>query len=123
MSRVIITVEVISIEAQLYETETAAAIERLLPFGGTASLWGEELYFYIPLSHGLEADAREEVEPGELGYWPQGPAFCIFFGRTPASTSEKPRAYSPVNVFGRVLGNTTVLKSVPSGACVRVSRG
>ena len=105
MSRIVITIEGIILTAELYETETAKAVDRLLPIKGTASLWGEEVYFTIPLRMGLHADAREEVDPGELGYWPEGPAFCIFFGRTPVSVSEKPRAYSPVNVFGRILGD------------------
>jgi hypothetical protein len=69
----------------------------------------------------LEPDAREEVEVGDLGYWPTGPAFCIFFGPTPVSTDQKPRAYSPVNIFGRTLQDTRVLKVIGGGAVIRVS--
>ena len=68
----------------------------------------------------MEADAREDVDVGELGYWPSGPAFCIFFGPTPVSTDDRPRAYSPVNVFGRTLDDASVLKNVPGGAAVNV---
>ena len=69
-----------------------------------------------------ENDAREEVEVGELGYWPVGSAFCIFFGPTPVSTDEKPRAYSPVNIIGKIHGELVELKSVRDGEQVRLAR-
>jgi hypothetical protein len=69
-----------------------------------------------------EADARAEVEVGELGYWPVGHAFCVFFGPTPASTDERPRAYSPVNILGRVLGDATQFRAVEAGTQVRIAR-
>jgi len=122
MSRIIITIGEISLPAELYETETAAAVEALLPLRGAVSLWGEEIYFDIPLRIEPDSGAREDMEAGELGYWPEGPAFCIFFGRTPASTSEKPRAYSPVNVIGRILEDPAVLKSVRPGDTISISK-
>jgi hypothetical protein len=84
-------------------------------------VWGEEIYFDIALQAELEPDAKEEVEVGDLGYWPAGPAFCIFFGPTPVSTGDTPRAYSPVNVFGKVLGDAKQLTSVSGGAKIRIS--
>jgi len=69
----------------------------------------------------LENDARPEVEVGDLGYWPSGPAFCIFFGPTPVSRDEKPRAYSPVNIFGRIIGDSTLFKTVSNGSNIRVT--
>ena len=52
------------------------------------------------LNLGEEAGAREEVEVDNLAFGPVGSAFCMFFGRTPVSTSNKPRAISPVKHFG-----------------------
>ena len=78
--------------------------------------------YEIPVVVKQEPDARAEVEVGELGYWPVGHAFCIFFGPTPASADERPRAYSPVNILGRVAGDATRLRSVRSGAAVRLAR-
>jgi hypothetical protein len=121
MKKIIIQVKDISIEAELFDTPTAEAVDELLPLEGTVNVWGEEIYFQIPLKMDLEPDAREEVEEGELGYWPTGPAFCIFFGPTPVSTDEKPRAYSPVNIFGRTLQDARVLKTIGDGAVIRVS--
>ncbi|MCJ7618556.1 MAG: cyclophilin-like fold protein, partial [Desulfobacterales bacterium] len=107
MQKIIISVENLSVMAELNETYTAEKIFEALPLEGTVNLWGDEIYFDIPLELDLENDARADVEVGELGYWPSGPAFCIFFGPTPVSRDEKPRAYSPVNIFGRIIGDTT----------------
>ena len=120
MTMITISIEDVTIRAELFDTPTAEAIERLLPLTGTANVWGDEIYFTIPLEVDMEADARENVEVGELGYWPEGPAFCIFFGPTPVSTDERPRAYSPVNVFGRTLDDAGGLKNVSGGATVKV---
>jgi hypothetical protein len=106
----------VSIKAVLHDTPTASEIRRILPIRGTVQLWGDEIYFTIPLKTGLEPDARQDAEVGEIGYWPTGPALCIFFGPTPASTGPKPRAYSPVNIVGRVMGDPAVLKGIPEGA-------
>jgi hypothetical protein len=48
--------------------------------------------------------------------------FVFFFGPTPASQEDAPRAYSPVNVFGRILGDPKVFKTVPEGARIQVDR-
>ena len=124
MAKSIITISVddITLEAQLNDTLTAAKILEILPVEGSANVWGDEIYFDIPLDMEQEADARAEVEVGELGFWPVGSAFCIFFGPTPVSTDDKPRAYSPVNIFGQILGDATQFKSVSNGARVQVMR-
>ncbi|MEN8243388.1 MAG: cyclophilin-like fold protein [Thermodesulfobacteriota bacterium] len=111
-----------SVAAVLLQTPTAHAIYEALPLDGTANVWGDEIYFDIPLQLELEEDAREEVAVGDLAYWPSGPAFCIFFGPTPVSRDETPRAYSPVNVFGRVQGDATVFNTVADGATIRVEK-
>jgi len=103
----------ISLEAELNDSQTAARIYAALPLEGTANLWGDEIYFEIPLEIEAESEAREEVEAGDLAYWPAGRALCIFFGPTPVSTDSRPRAYSPVNVFGRVVGDPSRLSRVP----------
>jgi hypothetical protein len=120
MQKIRITLEGFAVSAELADTPTAAQIMEALPLEGSVNVWGEEIYFTIPVQADLEPEAREEVEEGDLGYWPSGPAFCIFFGPTPVSTGQKPRAYSPVNVFGRVLGHVKQFKSVQDGSNVRV---
>ena len=120
----IITISVndIRLEAELGTSATAVKILEALPFESIVNTWGEEIYFTIPVAVQQEHDARAEVDIGELAYWPMGKAFCIFFGPTPVSRDDKPRAYSPVNVFGRVLGDATALKGITNGARIRVNR-
>ena len=122
MANVRIEVSGLSLEAELTESVTARKILESLPLEGDATLWGDEIYFEIPLQLEPEADARADVSVGDLGYWPVGAAFCIFFGPTPVSTDDRPKAYSPVNVFGRLSEDPGRLKSVRDGARIRVTR-
>ena len=121
MVKIMIEVENISMEAELLDTPTALKIADALPLEGSVNVWGDEIYFDIPLTIDQEPGASQDVEVGDLGYWPAGPAFCIFFGPTPVSSGDQPRAYSPVNVFGRVLDNPQLFKSVPNGAAIRIT--
>ena len=105
--------------AELSDTATARAIGQALPLEASANTWGDEIYFSIPVRCADE-EPKEVVELGDLGYWRPGSAFCIFFGRTPASRGNEIRPASAVNVFGRVKGDPTVFKSVADGARVVV---
>jgi hypothetical protein len=116
--RITITAGSVSMQAELNDNPTAKKIYESLPITGQANTWGDEIYFEIPVQAEQAADARAAVEVGELGYWPVGKAFCIFFGPTPASTGEQPRAASPVNVVGRVSGDAAAFRQVPAGATV-----
>ncbi|OQX27666.1 MAG: hypothetical protein BWK80_04150 [Desulfobacteraceae bacterium IS3] len=123
MKKIIISVQDISLSAELNDSAAAQKIWEELPVEGEADIWGDEIYFEIPIDMNEEADARTELEAGDLAYWPVGSAFCIFFGPTPVSTDDKkPRAASPVNVFGRVTGDISSLRKVRSGIKVRVER-
>ena len=122
MSVIEITSGELTLQAELNESPTAQEIWKKLPLEGRANTWGDEIYFEVPVVMDQESDARAEVEVGELGYWPVGRAFCIFFGPTPVSTDERPRAYSPVNVIGRVQGDATLFKLVMDSDLVRIDR-
>ena len=115
-----ITAGSVIVTATLDESETADAVWAALPLHSVASRWGDEVYFTIPIRLPEAADAREDVQIGELAYWPVGAAFCIFFGPTPASTGGKPRAYSNVNPFGTVDGDAAALRVVRDGDPVLV---
>jgi hypothetical protein len=120
MQQILISTRDISIKASLSDTPTAQEIFKLLPIKGKANVWGEEIYFTIPLEIGLEPGATQDVEVGALAYWPSGPALCIFFGPTPVSTGDEPRAYSPVNIIGRTMDDPAPLKTVRDGAEILV---
>jgi len=119
--KIVIRAGTLTAEAHLSDTETARAIGSILPITGTVALWGDEIYFSIPLELGLAADARDLVEAGDIGYWPDGKSFCIFFGKTPISRGNEIRAASKVNVFGRVLGDPASFKTVVDGQAITVS--
>ncbi len=119
--KISIKVDDIALTAELNDTPTARAIAGGLPIEGNANVWGDEIYFEIPIALPLADDAVKEVDVGTLAYWPTGSALCIFFGPTPVSTGEKPRAYSPVNVFGKIIGDATILKKVAGGTPVNVT--
>ena len=123
MKRIRIRAGEVEARAELNESETAKAIWQALPLEGSANTWGEEIYFRIPVSQDLEPDAKEVVEVGDLGYWPQGEAFCIFFGATPISGPGEIRPASAVNIVGQLLDDPKKFLSVPPGASVRIERG
>lgn len=111
----------VELVAELEDTRTAQAIWDALPIKAEVNTWGKEIYFPIPVSLELE-EGQETVAIGDLGYWPSGRAFCIFFGPTPASRGDEIRPASAVNVFGRVVGDTRVLEVVSEGTAVVVER-
>jgi len=112
-----ITVGNVVLEAELNDTQTAGSVWDALPIEGNGNTWGNEIYFQIPVEGELE-DPQEVVELGDLGYWPPGNAFCLFFGLTPASQGDEIRPASEVTVIGKIKGDSTVLRSVSSGTLV-----
>jgi len=122
MKKISISVEGITLEAELNDSKTAEKIWELLALEGQVNTWGDEIYFSIGVKIELEESANEVVSMGDLAYWPPGKAFCIFFGKTPASQGDEIRAASSVNVFGKVVGDATVLKQVRSGAKISIQK-
>ena len=108
--RIRITVGEVALEADLNDTATAAKIGEALPIRTSFNTWGDEIYFSIPVDSELDDSAQEVVEIGDLGYWPPGSAFCIFFGLTPVSEPGKIMPASAVNVIGKVVGDATLFK-------------
>ena len=113
-NNIVITAGSIRLEAQLNDTFTAQAISNILPITAAANTWGDEIYFSMPITLELE-DGQEVVELGDLGYWPPGRAFCIFYGLTPASQGDEIRPASAVTIIGKVQGDVTALKPMVGG--------
>jgi uncharacterized protein len=111
----------VTADAELNDSQTAGAIWKALPLEAKAETWGDEIYFDIGISGGVDASS-EVVQLGDLGYWPPGRAFCIFFGPTPMSRGDEIRPASAVNVVGKVLGDPTVFKKVRAGGRVTLDR-
>jgi uncharacterized protein len=119
--KIVIRAEPVEITAELNDSNTAKTIWNALPITGRANLWGEEIYFRIP-GHIEPENGRELVEKGDLGFWPDGDAFCIFFGPTLMSIGDEIRPASAVNVFGRITGDTVLFKKVRSGTVINIER-
>jgi uncharacterized protein len=119
--KIVIKIGQIEAEAELNDTRTSQAIWDALPIERPANLWGDEIYFTIPVKADLE-NGQETVQKGDLGYWPPGPAFCIFFGQTPMSSRGEIRPASAVTVLGKVTGDPAVFKKVTSGSLVTISK-
>lgn len=107
-----IQISTLSIEAELNNSATAKKVAEALPITASFNTWGDEIYFTIPVDAELDETAREEVELGDLGYWPSGNAFCIFFGQTPMSEPGRIVPASAVNIIGMVIGDAARFKEV-----------
>ena len=122
MPRIRFSIGEVTLDAELLDTPTAKAIAAVLPITSSAMTWGEEVYFDIPVRVSREKDARAVVTPGEIAYWPEGPAIAIGFGRTPISKGDECRLASPCNIFAKALGDVKTLAKVRGGTKIGVSK-
>ena len=122
MARIRFDFGTLTLDAELLDTPTAKAIVAALPISSGALTWGEEVYFDVPVEIAREPDARAVITPGEIAYWPQGPAIAIGFGRTPISKGNETRLASPCNVFAKAIGSVKVLAKIKTGVEVKVSK-
>jgi hypothetical protein len=121
MARIRFDFGTLTLDAQLLDTPTASAVAAVLPVEAQVLTWGEEVYFDVPVRVEREPDARAVVTPGEIAYWPEGPAIAIGFGRTAICRGEETRLASPVNVFASALGDVKALGKIKAGTHVRVT--
>jgi len=121
MTRIRFDFGTLTLGAELMETPTARAVLAALPLSSVVLTWGEEVYFDVPITAAREAGARAVITPGEIAYWPEGPAIAIGFGRTPISKADETRLASPCNVFARALGDVKSLKAIKAGTRVQVT--
>ncbi len=111
----------IEFPVKLNDSNTSQEILKKLPIVSRANRWGEEIYFQIPVYAELE-NGVEILDVGSVAYWPPGNAFCIFFGKTPASTEDKPRAASPVTFIGKIIDDDKLpyLKEISDGDKIEI---
>ena len=102
----------VEMTAALNDSPSAKKIWEALPIESRTRLWGEEVYFEIPV-HDEERDAQAQAPSGTIAFWPPGDCFCIFFGQTPAS---------PVNIVGQLDGDPNEFAKVKSNQAIRLER-
>ncbi len=115
-----ITIGALTLSAELNDSPSADKLKALLPLEFSMSRWGDEFYGDCGIDVKLSHDARDVMEIGELAVWPTGKALCIFFGPTPASREDEPRAVSSVNPVGKLIDNPEVLKNLGSSVQVKI---
>lgn len=108
------------LRGELFDTDCAKAISASLPIEAVPEVWGDEFYFAIPVTSGLDETATTKVKIGDLAYWPPGNALAIFFGPTPLSAGPDPVPAGAVNLTGRIIGDATVLKREISAGKIRI---
>ena len=108
--------------AILNDTPTARLVWEALPHTASASTWGEEVYFELPVRAELEDDARQVVDPGTVCFWTGGNSLALPYGPTPASQGDECRLVTEVNVIGSIKGDPRALSSVRDGMEICVVR-
>jgi hypothetical protein len=112
----------ISIEGILNDSPTARAIWENLPIESVVNLWGNEIYFEIPVASNLDNNPITDIEKGYICYWPMAKAICIFFGPTPLSKGHEIVPACPVNFIGNIIGDSELLKKVEEREIVKIIR-
>lgn len=93
--------------------KTCDAIWQALPFEAELEIWKEEVYFEIPVKIPPE-NPTLRTTAGDVSYWPEGPGFCIFFGKS--------RPVSPVNTFAKIESGIEKFRRVKAGDRITVRR-
>ena len=120
MSRIRIAWKGGEVTANLRETPTVKQLLAALPCEASARTWGAEVYFELPLTAALEANAEQVVEPGTVCFWAQGNALALPFGPTPVSLGDECRLVTRCNVLGEIEGDPRQLGKIRQGVAIRV---
>lgn len=121
-TRIVIKIKDTTLQAELFDSECAKKIVKVLPIEATLNEWGDEFYFTIPVEYSLDDTATIDVNIGDIGYWPPGSALAIFFGPTPISSNDKPIPASKVNIVGRIIDDPKILKTAKGASKIKISK-
>lgn len=109
----------IELKLELLDTPAAKKIKESLPIESRVKTWGDEIYFDTGIIAPAQG-ATMDVSIGDIAYWPDGKCLCIFFGRTPASSDDKPVPASEVVIVAKTSLDPALLCKVKSGSKIRV---
>ncbi len=113
MNKIIIRTRTASFEAQLDDSDISNAIWLDSPHKLDINMLGSMIYCDMPLKVVLPKEGRtNDMEVGDIAYWPGPGAFCIFFGPTPLSGEDgKPVAPYPMIKIGKVIGDCSEMEN------------
>lgn len=100
--------ESLRLTAELNGSAASARLLEILPREVDLRSWGQEVYGELGASL-PEESLQASLNDGDLAYTSQGNLFCVFFGQQPAW---------PVQVIGKIVGETRPLKSGSWVRCV-----
>lgn len=108
----------ITLEGELRIIMAPRTINRilsLLPITSRIHKWQEEIYFEIGAKMGSEK-AVTHCQTGDITYWPQGDAICLFFNDMVP--------YSQVNPIGKFTTKDPmqIFQNIQSGMIVHMTR-
>ncbi|MDR0778458.1 MAG: AfsR family transcriptional regulator [Methanomassiliicoccaceae archaeon] len=89
-----------------------------LPFSSDINMLGCQMYFEMHLDTKVKGDTNT-FEKGDIAYWPDADALCIFFGPTPLSVDERPVAAFPMKKIGHITEECGAMES--SGDRTRIT--
>ncbi len=119
--KIVCKTEELCFQVELNSSLAAQEILSRLPIESIVSRWGDEIYFETNISAPADGQAMD-VKIGDVAYWPEGKCFCVFFGRTEASTTDKPMPASPVVIIGYTMANPSELREIKAGSAIQVFR-
>jgi len=121
VKRILLMIDEHDFWVELNDSDTANAIWLAVPFESTTNAWGDEIYFEVPVKNRLE-NGKKVLEAGDVAFWPEGSALCVFFGPTPISKGKAPEAISEVTPVGRLVGDPRAFEAVGDRRKVMVRR-
>jgi len=119
--RILLMIDRYDLWVELNDSDTANAIWLATPFDSTTNAWGDEIYFEVPVRNKLE-NGKKVLQAGDVAYWPEGQALCVFFGPTPISKGDAPEAISEVSPVGRLVGDPKAFMAIGDRRTVMVRR-
>lgn len=113
-----------TLAVELNDGKAAAQLASALPLTVDMARWGDgEYYGTLPVAIASGEKRRDVFEVGEVALWPEGNAFCIFFGPTPASHGNEPRMASPGIPLGKVVSGASAFAALGPNLRVKLAAG
>jgi hypothetical protein len=113
-----------TLAVELNDGQAASRLASALPLAVDMTRWGDgEYYGTLPVPIASGEKRRDVFKVGEVALWPDGNAFCIFFGPTPASIGSEPRMASPGIPLGKLVSGASTFATMGTNLRVKFTAG